>query len=91
MSQKKDDFDRLICLIKRKTTAMKKIITKQKFASRYVKKKKRKRKERREKERKKNEDFYLYKEIEIIKNCGIPFFPIIFTFISSFLIFLVGF
>lgn len=47
MSQKKDDFDRLICLIKRKTTAMKKTITKQKFASRYVKKKKRK--ERREK------------------------------------------
>lgn len=52
MSQKKDDFDRLICLIKRKTTAMKKTITKQKFASRYVKKKK---KEKEKKEEKKKE------------------------------------
>lgn len=53
MSQKKDDFDRLICLIKRKTTAMKKIITKQKFASRYVKKKKEKEKKEEKKKEKK--------------------------------------
>lgn len=53
MSQKKDDFDRLICLIKRKTTAMKKIITKQKFASRYVKKKKKRKRKKRKRKKKK--------------------------------------
>lgn len=51
MSQKKDHFDHLICLIKRKTIAMKKIIMKQKFAGRCVKKKKEE--ERKEKEGKK--------------------------------------
>lgn len=53
MSQKKDDFDRLICLIKRKTTAMKRIITKQKFASRYVKKKKKRKRKKRKRKKKK--------------------------------------
>lgn len=57
MSQKKDHFDHLICLIKRKTIAMKKIIMKQKFASRCQKKKKKKekkKKERNEEEENKN-------------------------------------
>lgn len=53
MSQKKDHFDHLICLIKRKTIAMKKIIMKQKFAGRCVKKKRRRKKRKRRKETKK--------------------------------------
>lgn len=55
MSQKKDHFDHLICLIKRKTIAMKKIIMKQKFAGRCVKKKKKK-KEKKKKERNEEEE-----------------------------------